>query len=428
MHTQNKKGNIGIGSLVILISLLMVVAIAATVLIQTGTSLQQDTMKTSEQGKTQITNSLTPIDLLLNKNADDEYTILTETIKLTSASDTIKFEDLVVLINLNDDTTTLEYKGTSAPIENSPDGFFTRGTEDIGRITAKDLETIEVNIDSYNYTFQNFDIDYDGINDKLKFCPPPGGFGDLCPQNSDGRHLAIHLSSENRYIYIPLINSTGDLISEICTGSEQTEIYMDKEAIDDYGYITLKALVSPTACRIRSSETDDFKFEMEKTQIFNDIDLDMVMTDYFKINNTHAILNLSSEDLISIPLGDDLSSPPATLNVNEKIANSQGNIIGTLEISGTTSLESILDESIDINIIPAQKSGYYVVNYLQTGQHHRPGNIIESDLAQIHMELPREVGEEETISVKIIPIYGAPLVLNVETDVGMTKNVIQLFP
>ena len=49
-----KKGDIGIGTLIIFISMILVAAIAAGVLIQTATSLQNTALLTGERSRSQV--------------------------------------------------------------------------------------------------------------------------------------------------------------------------------------------------------------------------------------------------------------------------------------------------------------------------------------------------------------------------------------
>jgi archaellin len=103
----------GIGTLIIFIAMILVAAIAAGVLIQTATSLQNKALLTGERSKSQISTSLSPLliyaqDGSNGNNVQDFFLKM----KLSPGSDPIKLEDMLVEMNLNNASIDLTYLET----------------------------------------------------------------------------------------------------------------------------------------------------------------------------------------------------------------------------------------------------------------------------------------------------------------------------
>jgi flagellin FlaB len=100
----------GIGTLIIFIAMILVAAIAAGVLIQTATSLQNKALLTGERSKGQISTSLRPMTMYAEDGStgasvDTFYVDL----KLAPGSDPIRLQDMLVEFSLKDTASDLEY-------------------------------------------------------------------------------------------------------------------------------------------------------------------------------------------------------------------------------------------------------------------------------------------------------------------------------
>jgi archaeal flagellin FlaB len=107
---MRKKADMGIGTLIIFIAMILVAAIAAGVLIQTATSLQNKALLTGERSKSQVSTSIRPIvvyaeDGSTSNNVDQFYM----TLKLAPGSDAVKFEDLLLEFSLKNLSTDITY-------------------------------------------------------------------------------------------------------------------------------------------------------------------------------------------------------------------------------------------------------------------------------------------------------------------------------
>jgi archaellin len=122
---KSKKAEMGIGTLIIFIALLLVAAIAAGVLIQTTGSLQEKALSTGNQAKGQIATNARIIEVSASDGRNGTVRYFTSIVKLASGSDAIKLSEVLVTMNTYDMTATLQYAGDSAVYENRADGYYT---------------------------------------------------------------------------------------------------------------------------------------------------------------------------------------------------------------------------------------------------------------------------------------------------------------
>ena len=106
---MSKKAEMGIGTLVIFIAMILVAAIAASVLIQTATSLQNKALLTGERTRGQISTA-SQILLVYGENGstgalDDFYVKM----KLAPGSDPIRLNDTLLEFDMNDQSADLTY-------------------------------------------------------------------------------------------------------------------------------------------------------------------------------------------------------------------------------------------------------------------------------------------------------------------------------
>ncbi len=104
-YNTNKKGAQGIGTLIIFITLILVAAAVAGVLIQTASSLQSKSLGVGRQSLEKVTTNIIVIQVYA-KDTSDRYITndkdnLTVLIKLEAGNEPIKFEDLFIKIESN---------------------------------------------------------------------------------------------------------------------------------------------------------------------------------------------------------------------------------------------------------------------------------------------------------------------------------------
>ncbi len=117
---MNKKGDMGIGTLIIFIAMILVAAIAAGVLVQTATSLQNKALLSGERTKGQVS---TALQFLLvyaedGTSVDKALSDFFFKTKLVAGSDPIKFEDALVEFDLQDSSADLNFVGGTEATRN----------------------------------------------------------------------------------------------------------------------------------------------------------------------------------------------------------------------------------------------------------------------------------------------------------------------
>lgn len=154
-----KNAEMGVGTLIVFIAMLLVAAVAAGVLIQTASSLQEKSLSTGQQATSQISTNAETIEVSATDGRDTYLNDFNQLMKLAPGSDEIKLSDVIFTFNTKDKTATLKYRGTNGICEkNSTVGYETR--------TMEVISTTFSNTTWYEFTE---DIDYDGdYNDRVK--------------------------------------------------------------------------------------------------------------------------------------------------------------------------------------------------------------------------------------------------------------------
>jgi archaellin len=101
-----RRAEMGVGTLIIFIALLLVAAVAAGVLIQTAGSLQQRALSTGTQATSQISTNAQVIEVSAEDGTTslDNFSVI---MKLAPGSDPIELDAVTISFNLNNATQTL---------------------------------------------------------------------------------------------------------------------------------------------------------------------------------------------------------------------------------------------------------------------------------------------------------------------------------
>ncbi len=110
MHS-NRKAEMGVGTLIIFIAMLLVAAVAAGVLLQTAGSLQQKALSTGEQSKGEISTNARVIEVSGVDGTDQTLENLSMQMKLSPGSEPIKLDQVTLTEDTDNSTTTLVYSG-----------------------------------------------------------------------------------------------------------------------------------------------------------------------------------------------------------------------------------------------------------------------------------------------------------------------------
>ena len=70
----------------------------------------------------------------------------------------------------------------------------------------------------------------------------------------------------------------------------------------------------------------------------------------------------------------------------------------------------------------------YIITYLQNGTNHRDGYLVRGDVAQVDLQLPNALQEDENVRFDVIPKVGVPTTLAIAMPDIMTALRIHLYP
>ena len=145
-----KKAEMGIGTLIIFIAMILVAAIAAGVLLQTASTLQNKALQTGQKSKGQVSTTITPILLFADDGTDGLVENFYLKAKLAPGSDPIKLDELLLSFDLNNKSADLEFRADSKKNNCSygPDGFNTN-SDGTGNFTVKYLINSSSNKNGY---------------------------------------------------------------------------------------------------------------------------------------------------------------------------------------------------------------------------------------------------------------------------------------
>ena len=173
---MKKKAEMGIGTLIIFIALLLVAAVAAGVLIQTAGSLQERALTTGDQAKGQISTNVRVMEVSATDGSDGTLEYMEEIMKLSPGSDAIKLEQTLLTMNTYDRTASLTFRGPNGTYENDiAEGYYTLSDETLGNVS-----------NTSNYTLEE-DYDLDGVRDNVTL----NGNGELEFHFSDSETVTI---------------------------------------------------------------------------------------------------------------------------------------------------------------------------------------------------------------------------------------------
>jgi len=200
-----RKAEMGVGTLIIFIAMLLVAAVAAGVLIQTAGSLQEQSLATGDQATSQISTHAETIEVSATDGRNGNITYFQELIKLSPGSDPIKLAQIIFTFNTKDRTGTLKYRGTNSICDLGNLNGYNTWTEQI----ISD-ESVGNSVD--NYTL-NEDLDDDGATDYMYVYNQTGV-----------DYLYFHLSSAGTWnvslgIDIDVSNTIGISSVQITNGS-----------------------------------------------------------------------------------------------------------------------------------------------------------------------------------------------------------------
>jgi len=174
---MNRKAEMGIGTLIIFIALLLVAAIAAGVLIQTSGSLQEKALTTGDQAKSQISTNIRTIEVSASDGSNGSLTDFRQIVKLSPGSDAVKISQVLFTMNTYDMTGNLQYRGPTGTCAQDPvNGYYTLGRAQLGLLNSSAAEWVNLT---------------DDFNDDAQM--------DMLFWDSEAQNITINISGDSGY-------------------------------------------------------------------------------------------------------------------------------------------------------------------------------------------------------------------------------------
>ncbi len=210
----SRKAEMGVGTLIVFIAMLLVAAVAAGVLIQTASALQEKSLSTGQQARQQIATNARTIEVSATDGRNGNLTDFQQIIKLSPGSYPIKIDQIIFTFNTKDHTSTLKYKGEDGIcIKNNTVGYNTWNEE---------RPDINIGTNINNYTLEE-DYDDDGLTDYLFH---------------NDTHIKVNLSSQPSFVWNVSMgcNLNDSQVALTNCSLEQTAF---GNSTDTYGYVEL---------------------------------------------------------------------------------------------------------------------------------------------------------------------------------------------
>ncbi len=437
--TLQKKAEMGVGTLIVFIAMLLVAAVAAGVLIQTAGSLQEKSLSTGDQAKAQISTNARVIEVSAADGRDGNLTDFEQIIKLSPGSDPIKLDQVIFTFNTDDRTSTLKYRGKdSLCIKNNSVGYNTWNKEVMplledfqGRDTSEALAKQINHIVPANV---EVDLDDDGLTDYMWVCAPQNiGGVEYCPApyNNTDNYLVFNLSTAG-LIYVRVVNDDGSVVNLSDNGNPDSGMNITRLQIASYGFISAYRDNAGTAYAMRWTDppgigSSYFRIFKEPYKLDEDYD-DDGLDDEFAVNDTHAIIILGSGTWLSVPLGVDISAAPSNFTVSDDILNTSGDTLASIEIDAKMTQAGYLPAHSVIITPYDYGQGYFSAVYEQDGTNFVPGNLQRGDILRVCYEAPGEITEDSLVRINFIPKIGTPTLTQFVTPDVISTERIYLYP
>lgn len=147
---DSDRGQVGIGTLIIFIALVLVAAVAAGVLVNTAGELQTRASDTGSDAQTQVSNQIDVVSAT-GDTTDSSDTVtgqvrnVTLVVKKSPGSDPIDLSDATIEYTSADNSSTLVYADTA-----DPSNFTTNNVTTTGTVLDNTRDRIEIEIDLPN--------------------------------------------------------------------------------------------------------------------------------------------------------------------------------------------------------------------------------------------------------------------------------------
>ena len=94
VERNQEEGSIGIGAMIVFIALILVAAVASTIIIKTAEELQQNAESTSDDTMKEISGKVNIIQIIVNGSTNDDIDSMIVTAKIASGSTDVQVRDI----------------------------------------------------------------------------------------------------------------------------------------------------------------------------------------------------------------------------------------------------------------------------------------------------------------------------------------------
>ena len=94
VERNRDEGSIGIGAMIVFIALILVAAVASTIIIKTAEELQQNAESTSDDTRKEISGKVNIIQIIVNGSTNNDIDSLIVTAKIASGSTDVQVQDI----------------------------------------------------------------------------------------------------------------------------------------------------------------------------------------------------------------------------------------------------------------------------------------------------------------------------------------------
>jgi flagellin-like protein len=176
-----KKAEMGVGTLIVFIAMLLVAAVAAGVLIQTVGSLQEKSLATGQQARAQISTNAETIEVSATDGRNGNISEFQQRMKLAPGSDPIKLDEVIITLSTQTNSSTLKYREGGNCTKDETNGYFTNESTGNGFFTVVYEQVGQNNVtgnlqrgDVIKVCYESTEVIGESENIRINFIPKVG--------------------------------------------------------------------------------------------------------------------------------------------------------------------------------------------------------------------------------------------------------------
>lgn len=427
-----KRAEMGVGTLIVFIAMLLVAAIAAGVIISTQSALQEKSLSTSQQARSQVSSHMRTYEVSATDANNGSVKDFCQIIKLTPGSDPMKLNQIMLSLSTKDDTAVLKYRGKNSVCEHdNSNGYNTYYTEKFGRLELSIKELVKTEAQPLGPTADHtrdtiVDLDRDGLSDYIRTCSEDGG---LCDPKYNDHYFQFNLSNHgnNKIFYVKAVNDDGTVVDLANDAAFNfTHLNITDKSGTYHGYI--KAWRSDSASMsdgMITHKDEDVRFQIYSPERLDDDLNDDGRDDFLGFNRTHAFVIMDDEQ--TFELGADISTS-SYINIDSAEIISDDEVVGYLTMKGDAD-NDIIYENATAKIVPEKiNTGYFSAVYQTEGNNHIHGRVQRGDVVKLCYEAPQEILTDKRVRISLIPKSGSPTLTEFITPEVMSRTREYLYP